>query len=207
MARPKISYASRMEKIRPFVTFDFKRPDRVKPSNKRKISIYYNWFTKPGKGFIDSHGRPRFKTVDVPKKSLEKARHDVNREFEKIKGLGRTQFSSLFVEFNSADEIHYNKKLRKWTLTEPGPQGTKTESYEVPIEDKEAFALDPLGYLKRLIKHVVGQRYAFKNPTAPWWTYGGRSASLETLIEDFRGVEVDSGGEFKDFVSSVIVYV
>ena len=157
---------------------------------------------------MDSHGRPRFRfDTEVPPRSLGKAQHDLNREFEKLPGLGGTDFNGLFVPFVAQNEVKYSKKLRKWVLQEPGPGGTVTESFEVPIEDKEAFALDPVGYLKGLIKHKAGQKYSFKNPTAPWWTYGGRSASMETLVEDFQGVEQNSGGEFKDFVSSVIVYV
>lgn len=177
----KPSYRSKMSFIRPFVTFDFKRPERVKPSTKAKITKYYN--------FLESN-RQNFAFIKPSKgQSLSAVQKDLNPSFGRIpKKIAHTEFSGIFVPVNQKrKKITYDRRKKRYALGKRrGAFGEIQQEFIIPLnEDPDAFALDAGGYTEKLIEEYPSNTiFKIVNPQ-DWEGPGFDKAAIINEIKFF----------------------
>jgi len=143
----KRSYEEKMAFIRPFVSFDFKRPGRTVPKTKSKITRYFN--------FLESN-QNNFVAVRPPRGNFEKIQREVNPTFARIpKKIKRTEFKVLFLPTEErAAKVTYSKKKKKWVLKK-----SKMVEEIIIFEDTKTMVKNPAAYVDRLVKKFPAKTF------------------------------------------------
>lgn len=143
MAR-RPSYTKKMDTIRKYVDFDFKRPERLGRGNKVKLTKYYNFLLE---------NSDKYRAIKPPARGdFEAVQEDVNPTFTRIpKRIRETEFKVLFLPLNKLSAtVKYNRKRRKWAVVEETPAGT-TQEFVILFKDKDALVADPKAYVDALV--------------------------------------------------------
>ena len=191
MPKAKISYADKMKFIRPYVSFDYKRPERVKPATKGKITKYYN--------FLRDESRIYY-AKKVPARNFERIQEDLNPEFQRIpRKIKKTEFKVVFIPKSKPDvKIKYVKEAKSWGLEETVGEKKILETV-IEFKDKDLLIVDPKKYVDRLIRKYSDRwRFRWMN-TAPkgvdalswnWkspgdWDKAGIGGEIERVVAEY----------------------
>lgn len=143
-----------MERIRPFVSFDFKRPERTSRRTKVKITKYYNWLAE---------NAGSFKAVPPPKgRDFKNLQEDVNPTFRRIPGrIKKTEFKVVFAPVSpTRTEIKYDRKRGQWFLEDSG-----VKEFTFLFKDQDRLVQDPKGYAEEMAQGFPeGTKFRIFNP-------------------------------------------
>lgn len=119
-----------MDAIRPFVDFDFKKPERLGRKNKSLIGRHYKAIEKISENWVP---------LDVPKRSFKRAQEHLNREFLSIPGkIKKTRFKTVWVPKTDAYGARavYDKKRQSWGIVRDIMEGVQTHRIYFANRDK-----------------------------------------------------------------------
>lgn len=195
--KPRVSYTEKMEFIRPLVSFDYKRPERISSTEKAKLTRYYNF----------AHGVARhYKPVHVDPKHFKKIQEDVNPNFRRIKGVKDTDFSVIFAP---VDRPNIAKTKDGKYVFGGGTKETakrRREVVEFPRDKKsrKEFAKDPAAFVSKFARgYPKNARFRWYNSQG--WSPMGRfrADSIGDAVERFA--DTDSGDGLEGFIEGLYV--
>jgi hypothetical protein len=173
-----------MNILRPFVTFNFKHPEKLSRKNKVNLTRHFNALEEIREG-------EKFKIIDAPKgANFHKVQTDLNPAFRSIrkrvhsKKKDKTTFRNypsdfkvLFVPFSEVETTAvFDRKHKKWILKEGGQLKETIELFKhnedgsiKKGQDVDAFVQDPKTFVDNLIKdYPEGTQFQIFNPGEAW---------------------------------------
>lgn len=170
----RLSYSSKMSFIRPFVSFDFKRPERLGRKNKVLVTKYYN--------FLQAN-KNDYAAIKPPRGSnFEKVQHDLNPTFGNIrKRIKKTKFKVIFVPVAKAGS-KIKRRGKKYVIETNGIR----ESI-ITFEDRDAFASDTREYIESLVRSYPDRTFFRLFNPQDWHDEKFDKGSIANAVTQFFG--------------------